>query len=68
MGVQLSTIQTYASLSEVLAHAAEAHAADAVAGAHYFGRLPFGVVAVDASGRAIEAQVVARGAGVEAFA
>lgn len=57
--VLVSTIASFEGLAEVVEAAKLAHEADAVAGQVYFGRTAFGVVAVDAEGRATLADTLA---------
>lgn len=57
--VLVSTLTSFAGLAGVVAAAELAHEADAVAGPVYFGRTEFGVVAVDAEGRATLADTLA---------
>ena len=58
--VLVSTLRSFEGLAEVVAAAQLAHEADAVAaGAPFFGSTPFGVVAVDAEGRATLADTLA---------
>ena len=57
--VLVSTIPAFAGLADVIAAAEGAFAADAVAGTTFFGQAPFGVVAVDESGRATLADTLA---------
>lgn len=57
--VLVSTLTSFEGLAQVVTAAEQAHEADAVAGPVYFGRTPFGVVAVDADGRATLADVLA---------
>lgn len=55
----VSTVRTFAGLTEVVEAAALAFEADAVAGPVYFGRTAFGVVAVDEAGQATLADTLA---------
>lgn len=62
--VLVSSVPAFDTLTSVVSAAAAAFDADAVAGVEFFGRVSFGVVAVNEAGAARLCETMARGAGV----